>query len=153
MKNQSKKFLTLCKKYEVDPNEVNEVMSVPDAFKQRKLDIKLMPVVSKLPKRFRLWLEWLYRMAVVIEALNLDENGKAWIPDYTDTNQYKYYIWWKVKADSKHKSGSGLAYDDYGRWRTNATVPARLCFRTRGAAIFFAKHFHKEHKNVQLFLE
>ncbi|HMQ79196.1 MAG TPA: hypothetical protein PKE39_04425 [Ignavibacteria bacterium] len=153
MKKKSKKFLQLCKKYNVNPDEVREVLSVKQAFKLLNLDLFKMPGVSKIPKRFRLWLEWLYKMAVVTEAFNTDENGKLWIPNYNDSSEYKYEIWWDVKADKKHPSGSGLSYDVFVCWVTASDVPARLCFKNRDTAIFVGKHFAKEFKFVQLHFE
>lgn len=153
MKKRSQKFLSLCKEYGVDPEVVREVLSVKQAFKLQGLDVLKLPGVSKLPKRFRLWLEWLYKMAVVVEAFNTDENGKLWIPDYNNPNEYKYEIWWEVKADSKHPSGSGLSFLDCVRWITASFVPARLCFKNRDTAIFVGKHFAKEFKYVQLHFE
>lgn len=153
MKKKSKKFLQLCKKYNVNPDEVREVLSVKEAFKLLNLDLLKMPGVSKLPKRFRLWLEWLYKMAVVAEAFNTDENGKLWIPNYNDPSEYKYEIWWDVKADKKNPSGSGLSYLVCALWAALSSVPARLCFKNRDTAIFVGKHFAKEFKFVQLHFE
>ena len=153
MKKKSQKFVKLCKKYGVNPENVREVLSVKQAFKVRDIDILKMPGLSKIPKRFRLWLEWLYKMAVVAEAFNTDENGKLWIPNYNDPNEYKYEIWWNVKADPKHASGSGLSCRDFGRWAASSSVPARLCFINRDTAIFVGKHFAKEFKYVQLHFE
>jgi len=153
MKKKSQKFLRLCSDYGVDSSQVREVLSVKQAFKLLNLDLLKMPGVSKLPKRFRLWLEWLYKMAVVTEAFNTDENGKLWIPNYNDSSEYKYEIWWSVKADKKHPSGSGLSYYDYGNGTTCSYVPARLCFKNRDTAIFVGKHFAKEFKFVQLHFE
>ncbi len=153
MKKKSQKFLSLCKEYDVSPDNVREVLSVKQAFKIRGVDILKMPGVSKLPKRFRLWLEWLYKMAVVAEAFNTDESGKLWIPNYNDSNEYKYEIWWDVKADSKHTSGSGLSCDGCVGWSAASDVPARLCFKNRDTAIFVGKHFAKEFKYVQLHFE
>lgn len=153
MKKKSQKFLKLCKEYDVDPANVREVLSVKQAFKIRGIDILKMPGLSKIPKRFRLWLEWLYKMAVVAEAFNSDDNGKVWIPNYNDSNEEKYEIWWHVKADSKHTSGSGLSYDDFVFWCACSNVPARLCFLNRDTAIFVGKHFAKEFKYVQLHFE
>lgn len=151
--DKSKKFISLCKKYEVDPEAVPEILSLEEAFKLTKRDIKKMPDVSMLDLKFQSFLISGYKTAVLTEAFNTDENGKLWIPNYNDSSEYKYEIWWNVKADKKHPSGSGLSSYVYGIWFTTSTVPACLCFKSRAIAIFVGKHFPEVFAPFQLMIK
>lgn len=72
-----------------------------------------------------------YRLVKLIaKVLN-----EGWVPDWKDTNQYKYYPWFEVK------SGSGLAFSDYVYWLTLTDVGSRLCFKSRELAEYAGKQF------------
>lgn len=55
---------------------------------------------------------------IIVKALN--EN---WIPNWNDSNEYKYIIWWNMQTNN-------LSYNDYYYWISSSTVSARLCLKT-----------------------
>jgi hypothetical protein len=135
---KSRKFLDFCKKHNINPDAVPDIMTIPAAFKARKIELKKISIAD-IPKRFHKWLITAFKLAVFIEAINTDENGKLWQPDYKDSNQLKYEIWWKIKADKNKPSGFGLSYYGYDSWSTFSDVPARLCLRSNDCAKFVGK--------------
>lgn len=142
---KSKKFITLCKKYGVDPEKVPEILSFEDACAYTGDDPALLPIVDHLPKhQKRLVAD--YQLSIIAEALNEKK-----LPDYTDWNEVKYFPWFEVKADKKRPSGFGLSCDDFGFWYTNSYVGVRLCFKERDVAIFFGKHFIALHTDHHLY--
>lgn len=70
-----------------------------DAFRKQGMDPAIMPDISKLPERFG-FLTTVFILSVIIEAAN-----DGWKPDFSDTNQPKYYVWPLV-------SSSGLDFLD-----------------------------------------
>lgn len=70
------------------------------------------------------------KLTIIAKALN-----EGWQPDWTDSNQYKYYPWFK------YKSGFGLSCDVYDIWITNTTVGSRLCFKTAELAKYAGEQF------------
>lgn len=106
-----------------------------DAFKAKGLNPKELPDVSMIPAKYRKSVIAQYVLNVVVEFLN-----DGWIPDYTNHDQYKYEIWWKVEADKKHPSGFGLSLDGVDYWCTITIVGVHLCFKSRELAKYAAEH-------------
>lgn len=141
-KVKSKEFIKLCKKYGVDPDKVPEVLTFNAACSITGDNAKKLPVVSGIKPRNRKRLIADHKLSVIAEALG---GGN---PDYTNTNEYKYYAVFAVKADMKRKSGFGLSYYAYDNWRSDSFVGVRLCFPTWDQARFFGMHFidlHTDH--------
>lgn len=69
------------------------------------------------------------KLIVIAQALN-----EGWTPDWTNSNEYKYYPWFKA-------SGSGLSYCGCGSWFTFSAVPARLCFKSAELAKYAGTQF------------
>jgi len=70
------------------------------------------------------------KLMIICRVLNGD-----WLPDWTDYSQYKYYPWFT------HKSGFGLSYGDCVYARTDASVGARLCYKTSDLAKYAGTQF------------
>jgi len=71
------------------------------------------------------------KLIIIARALN-----KGWSPNWNDSNEYKYYPWFKMNT-----SGSGLSDDGYDGWGTISSVPARLCFKSSELAEYAGKQF------------
>ena len=143
---KSKAFLNFCKKIDVNPDNVPEVMSFEAACKDRKVDPKKLPVVTGLPARHRKFIISGYKLAIIAEAIR---GGKT--ANYNDTNETKYFPVFKVKADSKRTSGFGLSYSYYGGWGTDSSVGVQLCFPNWDMQRFFAERFLSLHKDYHLY--
>ena len=104
------------------------ITSVEEACKKLNFDINSIPDLSILPgdlgEKFRGGI----LCAIFIMAIN---NG--WVPDYTNSNQAKYYPW--VIASSP---GSGFSFtnSDYCYDDTPADVGSRLCTDTSEKALW-----------------
>lgn len=72
-----------------------------------------------------------HRITTVIRSLN-----EGWVPDWNDSNQYKYYVWYKWVG-----SGVGFSFGDYDFVGSGSSVGARLHFKSRELAIYFAEQF------------
>lgn len=72
-------------------------------------------------------------MIIIAEALN-----EGWVPDYSDSDQYKYYPYFQWKEDF---SGFGFSGTDPGWTCANASVGARLSFKTAALAEYAGKQF------------
>ena len=73
------------------------------------------------------------RLIIIIRALN-----EGWVPDWTDSNQTKYYPWFDMRAAP---SGSGLSFDGDGRTYTFSDVGSRLCYQTDDIAAYAGEQF------------
>lgn len=71
------------------------------------------------------------KLIIIAAALN-----EGWEPDFSDSNQPKYYPW--LKWDP---AGSGFSFSDFSYGRTHTAVGARLCFKSRELAEYAAKQF------------
>lgn len=70
------------------------------------------------------------KLIIIARALN-----QGWVPDWSNSSQYKYVPWFK------HKSGFGLSFYDYGGWYTNTGVGSRLCYKSKDLAEYAATQF------------
>jgi hypothetical protein len=79
-----------------------------------------------------------YRMAKLV-CLTFNE---GWLPDWTNSNEYKYFPWFTMGSSS----GVGFSYDGCDGWDTDSTVGSRLCFETREKAIYAGQQFEDLYK-------
>jgi hypothetical protein len=143
----SKKFIKLCTKYGVGPDNLpNEVLSFEDACEITGDDPTKLPIVKSIAKRHQKRIVRDYQLSIIAEAIK--DNRR---PDYTDTNEYKRFPVFRVKADKKRPSGFGLSYHDYDYGLSTSSVGVRLCFPNWDMQKFFAEHFLKMHIDHQLY--
>lgn len=81
---------------------------------------------------------WAYTI-IVIEAINADEDGTLWVPDFDNWEERKYTAWWDMRSEAA--GGSGLSCGAYDGDYDVSYVGARLVFRDRPRAEQFAKYF------------
>ncbi|TDE53788.1 hypothetical protein [Flavobacterium sp. GT3P67] len=77
-----------------------------------------------------------YRMAKLV-CITFNE---GWLPDWTNSNEYKYYPWFNMSSSS----GVGFSDVDCGFWRANSCVGSRLCFKSADLAKHVGKLFEQE---------
>jgi len=75
------------------------------------------------------------KLIFIARALN-----EGWEPEWTDSNQAKYFPWFEWK---KKTSGFGFSGTSYDGWAANATVGSRLCFKTKELAEYAGKQFEE----------
>ena len=71
------------------------------------------------------------KLVIIVRALN-----EGWTPDWTNTDEYKYYPWFKYD-----NAGFGFSVTGCGHWYTYASVGSRLCFKTEALAEYAGKQF------------
>ena len=117
---------------------MNKIKTFEDACKALKLSPKALPDVSGLPEKHRNALIAHYKLVIIAEALN-----EGWQPNWNDSDEYKYYPWFEIKANKKKPAGFGFSYTHYDFWSTHTTVGSRLCFKSRELSDYAAKQFEK----------
>jgi hypothetical protein len=77
-----------------------------------------------------------YKMAKLV-CLAYNE---GWIPDWNNSNEYKYYPYFKMG------SSSGVGFSSFGCdcWTTTSNVGSRLCFKSSDLAKHAGKLFEQE---------
>jgi hypothetical protein len=74
-------------------------------------------------------------------AVTLNE---GWTPDWSDSNQYKYYPWFEMGGSS------GFRFNDCGGWGSHSPVGSRLCFKTRELAEHAGNNFTEVYKQFMV---
>lgn len=84
-------------------------------------------------------LEAYIKLIIITRALN-----EGWVPDWKNSNQYKYYPWFNLS------SGSGLSFFDYVFLFSGSGVGSRLCFKSSELAEYAGKQFTDIYKDFFL---
>lgn len=118
----------------------------------RGYDPNNLPNVSGLSEKFQKWLIANYKLAVIAEAINTDENGNVWEPDFTNGN-WKYFPWFEVKASEEKPGGFAFSYSYFGHWYACTSVGSRLCFDSSDKVYHVEKYFEELYLEQQLILK
>lgn len=73
---------------------------------------------------------------IITEALNTTEDGKLWIADYTNYNQWKYYV-----VGFYYFAGSGFSLFGCAYVRSRTAVGSRLAFASSELALYAGATF------------
>jgi hypothetical protein len=73
------------------------------------------------------------KLKTIAEALN-----EGWRPDWTNSNEYKYWPWFVY---NQHSAGFGCANTNYAATYTTTNFGSRLCFKTRELAAYAGNTF------------
>jgi len=112
--------------------ESGEIKTFEDACKALGIDnYKELPDDEKSVNAYR-------KLIIIIRALN-----EGWQPDWENSNEYKYYPWFKMKSGF----GFSVTYFVYSRTVTYAGVGSRLCFKTSELAEYAGKQFENIYKD------
>ncbi len=75
-----------------------------------------------------------YRLIkLIVKSLN-----EGWMPDWSNSSEYKYYPWFNMNAGS---SASRFSYDDFDSWLTCSHVGSHLCFKSAELAKYAGTQF------------
>lgn len=85
-------------------------------------DPNLIPDVSAYDDRDKKHAIAEFKLTHMIRHVNDDK------VDHTNSDQWKYEIWWEIEKNDSKPSGLGLSYYHYDDWRTNTICGPRLCF-------------------------
>jgi hypothetical protein len=121
------------------------IKTFEDACKKENIDPEKLPDVFMIPESFRKAIINCYKLFIIFKAIN---NG--WIPDWNNSNQFKYYPWFKVLS-----SGSGFDFSNSHSYYagTATAVGSRLCTDTSEKAIYIGKQFGDEYAEFFLISE
>ncbi|MEN6423558.1 MAG: hypothetical protein ABFD76_16590 [Smithella sp.] len=104
-----------------------------------------LPHVANLRKKHQKAIIADYKLGIITEALN-----EGWVPDWADTNEYKWFPWWYVSTD---RSNAGLAFASTNSTAAspNAYYGSRLGFKTRELAQYATDQFKDLYEAFLLF--
>lgn len=85
------------------------------------------------------------KLETITAALN-----EGWLPDWNNTDEYKYYPYFYIQEDAKGKGSAGLscAYTDSAAADTGTIIGSRLCFRDSRLAKYAGNHFANIYEQV-----
>ena len=113
----------------VEATQMESIKTVEDA-----LNVTGMPATpefNEVPEELREYFKSVYEAVVITRALVGD-----WKADWNDTDQYKWYPWFKVSSGGFVFSGT---YFDCSY--ANAGCASRLCFKSDELATYAGKQF------------
>ncbi|WP_052237523.1 hypothetical protein [Myroides sp. A21] len=122
--------------FEPLPKDIKErLKTFEDVLKEKNMTLEYFNEISEelLPD------ELAYRKLKLIAGV-LNE---GWEPDWSNSNEYKYYPWFKMGSPS----GVGFSYDGYDRWYAGSNVGSRLCFKSSELAEYAGKQFTDIYKD------
>lgn len=102
-----------------------------------------MPDVSDSPKEDQRSYIAFHKLVVITRALN-----EGWRPDWTDTDQPKWFNWWYVNTES---AGLACAYSSHAPSTAFASIGSRLCFKSEALADYAAETFKGLYEQYLLF--
>jgi hypothetical protein len=73
---------------------------------------------------------------LIAEAYN-----EGWVPDWTNTNEKKWFAWFEGKDGS-------FSASDYDLWLAGAAVGSRLCFKSEKLLLDAVKKFPNVYKEI-----
>lgn len=108
-----------------------KIKTFEQACKALKISSKL-PTIKGMDKKMTESLIAEYKLSVITKALN-----DGWKPNYKDTNQPKYYIWWDL-------SSGGFSPDVFYRsYYFGSSLPLRLLYKDYETAKYSAIQFKR----------
>lgn len=122
-----------------------DIKSFEDACKARNIDPTVLPDVSLLSKEHGEYLVNMYKLAIIVEAINGD-----WVADFGDHDQRKYFPWFYVEEGHVPGSASGFSYLGYAYAYARTRVGSRLCFSSSDSARHAGEQFRELYEKVHL---
>ena len=79
-----------------------------------------------------------YNIANTLLTMITKVLNEGWVPNWADTNEKKWFSWWKQESPSSRFVFVGT---DCVLWTTGTVGGSRLCFREKSLAAFAANRF------------
>jgi hypothetical protein len=113
------------------------IKTFEDACKVLNLDPSTtLPDVSMLPEIHQKAITAHCKLVLIAQALNLNQDGSQWKPDWDDDDQFKYYPWFVMGS-------SGFRFIDYVLYYGSSDAGSRLCFRDSEVAQYAGEQFQE----------
>ncbi|WP_282037277.1 hypothetical protein [Aquimarina algiphila] len=107
---------------------------------------KVIPDFSCYPEKDRKSMIAHAKLVIIVRAANrLANDGKEWMPDFSNYNETKYEAWFDLEEGS-----SGFRCADCVLWATYSFVGSRLCFISRQVCEYVANEFIELYKEYFL---
>ena len=117
---------------------IEKIKTYEDALKETgRPDV---PDMSAFPEDMRKHFTALYKMVVIVEALN-----EGWKPDWNNTDERKFFPWFWISPSSFAFDGSYYVYES-----TYAGSWSRLKLKSYELADYCGKQFEDIWKDIQL---
>lgn len=115
-------------KLKAKPQKITErILTVTDVLAENGLNKdefdELCEGLEEDEKAYRL-------LKLLVKSLN-----EGWLPDWSNSSEYKYYAWFEMRGSS------GFRYRVFDGWGSGSAVGSRLCFKSRELAEHAGKHF------------
>ncbi len=115
-----------------------EIKTFKDACKVLNLETTIIPDFSLFPQEEQEAMKAHAKLIIIAKAIN-----GVWVPDWTNSNEYKYYPWFRMGSSS----GVGFSYFDCVNWAAGSGVGSRLCFESREKAEYVGQQFEDLYKS------
>lgn len=91
---------------------------------------------------FNQWSDGLSKDEVAYRILKMlaTSLNEGWVPDWKNSNEYKYYPWFEMNGSS------GFRVYVCARWSSASRVGSRLCYKTRALAEYAGSQFTDVYK-------
>ena len=117
---------------------IEKIKTYEDALKETgRPDV---PDMSAFPEDMRKHFTALYKMVVIVEALN-----EGWKPDWNNTDERKYFPWFWISPSSFAFGGSFYVCE-----RADAGSGSRLALKSEELADYCGRQFVDIWKDIQL---
>ena len=113
-----------------------KITTIAAAFKYLGIPKDFVYDASQWPESMRAHKIIEFNLQMVILAIN-----EKWEADWTNTDEFKYWIWWNIISKIKGVSGRGLSLGDVDCVDSDAGVGPRHVFKDKERAKHAAQYF------------
>ncbi len=70
--------------------------------------------------------------------------NEGWVPDWTNSSEYKYFPWFEMRGSS------GFRFNGCDCWIADSSVGSRLCFKSRALAEHAGTYFKDTYEKLMV---
>ncbi len=134
LENEAKQLRKIIESGDSDKPITERVKSKHDVFRIAGLTQEdVLPYKDPVNKR-QAYLNACAFLDLMNEVMN-----EGWVPDYTNSNQPKWNLWF-----DNYTPGSGFSSTDFVYWYTRTGVGSRFCFKTKELGTHAWEYFKDE---------
>ena len=124
------------------------IKTFEDACKKEGKDPSVLPDVSGIEKGMGKALIAAFKLFIIFQAIN-----DGWKPNWINSNEWKYFPWFRIHADTARPSGFGFSDSVCDNWATITLCGSRLCTNSSEKALYITKQFEAEYIDFFLIQE
>lgn len=126
---------------------MQDVTTIEACYKATGNDLELRKIFAQLPEKKAKQQLANYDRGIITEAINMNDDGTRWIPDMTDSSQWKYWLYVWVKKDPSHSSGLGFSVSHSDGSLTATLLGSRFAFKGLAEMNHAFKYFEEVFKD------